>query len=174
MTPFSETQRFNIKWAWLAVIAINGLFIYAIVQQVILGKPFGTKPAPDYVLLLIELFFLLLLFFVISIRLKTTYTEEGISYRFFPLQFKTTFINWHELSDAYIREYNSLLEYGGWGIRYGSPKNGNAVNTSQSCNKGLQLQFTNGKRLLIGTKNPNTLQLIIDEMLSKGKINRAV
>lgn len=174
MIHFSETQRFRIKWAWLAVIAINGLFIYAIIQQVILGKPFGNKPAPDYALVLIEVFLLLLLFFVMSIRLKTTYTQEGVSYRFFPLQFKATFINWHELSDAYIREYNSLLEYGGWGIRHGSPKNGRAINTSESCNKGLQLQFKNGSRLLIGTKNPEAIKQIIDTVLNSGKINRGI
>lgn len=174
MTPFSETQRFKIKWAWLAVIAINGLFIYAIVQQVILGKPFGTKPAPDYVVILIEVFLLVLLAFIISISLKTTYTEAGISYRFFPFQFKATFINWHELSDAYVRPYNSLLEYGGWGIRNGAPKNGRAVNTSESCNEGLQLQFKNGSRLLIGTKKPDVLRHIVDEVISTGKINRGI
>lgn len=45
MNSFSEIQRFRLKWAWAGVIAVNGLFIYAIVQQVILGKPFGNKPA---------------------------------------------------------------------------------------------------------------------------------
>lgn len=174
MINFTETQRFKIKWAWLAVIAINGLFIYAIVQQVILGKPFGTKPAPDYVLILIEVFLLVLLAFIISIRLKTTYTEAGISYRFFPLQFKSTFIGWHELSDAYVRQYNSFLEYGGWGIRNGSPKNGRAVNTSESCGEGLQLQFKNGSRLLIGTKKPDVLRQIAGEVTSTGKINRGI
>ncbi len=174
MINFTETQCFKIKWAWAAIIAINGLFIYAIVQQVFLGKPFGSKPAPDYALITVEIFLAMLLLFIISIRLKTTYTEETITYRFYPLQFKTTTIYWHELSDAYIREYNSLLEYGGWGIRYGSTKNGNAINTSESCNKGLQLQFKNGKRLLLGTKNPEALQQVINEVMQKGKINRSI
>ncbi len=174
MIAFSETQRFKIKWAWLAVIALNGLFLFAIVQQVILGKPFGTKPAPDFVLVLIELFLVALLLFIISIRLKTNYTDEGISYRFFPLQNGTTTIYWHELSDAYIREYRSLYEYGGWGIRYGTPKTGRAINTSESCNQGLQLQFRDGKKLLIGTKNPDALQKIIDAVMAAGKINRGI
>jgi hypothetical protein len=174
MIPFSETQRFKIKWAWLAVIAINGLFIYAIVQQVILGKPFGTKPAPDYALILIEVFLLMLLVLIISIRLKTIYTDAGISYRFSPFQLKTTFIHWHELSDAYVRQYNSFLEYGGWGIRNGSPKNGRTVNTSESCSEGLQLQFKNGSRLLIGTKKPDVLRQIVDDVIATGKINRGI
>jgi len=174
MIQFNEVQRFRIKWAWAAVIAINGLFIYAIVQQVILGKPFGTKPGPGFVLVLIEVFFLLLLLLVLSIRLKTSFNEEGIAYRFSPFQFKTTFIHWHELSDAYLREYNSLYEYGGWGIRFGSAKSGKAINTSESCNEGLQLQFKNGQLLLIGTKDPESIRKILDEITAAGKINRGV
>ena len=174
MTVFSEVQRFRIKWAWAGLIAINGLFIYAMVQQIFLGKPFGTKPAPDIVLILVEVFLLLLLFFILSIRLKTSYNEEGIEYRFYPFQLKPTFIYWHELNDAYIRGYNSLYEYGGWGIRFGMSKHGKAINTSESCNKGLQLQFKNGKRLLIGTKDPEGIQKILDEITAAGKINRGI
>lgn len=174
MISFNEIQRFRIKWAWAGVIAINGLFIYAIIQQVLLGKPFGTKPAPDFVLILVEVFLLLLLFFILSIRLKTSYSEEGIEYRFSPFHLKARFIYWHELRDAYIREYNSLYEYGGWGIRLGSAKAGRAINTSESCNKGLQLQFKNGKLLLIGTKDPDAIQKILDEVSVAGKINRGV
>ena len=172
MNSFSEIQRFRVRWAWVGVIAMNCLFMYAIIQQIVLGKPFGTKPAPDVVLIAVEIFLLLLLFFVMSIRLKTSYSSEGIQYRFYPFQFATTTIGWDELSDAYIREYNSLFEYGGWGIRYGSNKTGRAINTSESCNKGLQLRFSNGKLLLIGTKNPVALQKILDEVIIAGKINR--
>ena len=142
MNTFSEVQRFKIKWAWMGMIALNGLFIYAIIKQVVFGESFGTKPAPNWVLILCEMVCLLLLLFI--------------------------------LSDAYIREYNSLYEYGGWGIRYGSPKTGNAVNTSDSCNMGLQLQFKNGKLLLIGTKNPDAIKIILDEVIASGKINRHI
>ena len=164
MNTFSEVQRFKIKWAWLVVIAFNGLFIYAIIQQMILGKPFGTKPAPDWVLVVSELFCMLLLFFVISIRLKTTIGVNGIRYRFYPFQFTTTFIAWHELNDAYIRPYSSFYEYGGYGLRKGTPKNGNAVNTSESCGEGLQLQFKDGRLLLIGTKNPGAIREVLNEV----------
>jgi len=171
---FKEEQRFKVWWAWLGVIALNGLFVFAIVKQVIVGKPFGTKPAPDYILVLVEVFLLLVLFFLMSIKLKTRINDKGIFYRFYPFQFKEREIEWHELRDAYIREYNSFHEYGGWGIRYGSPKVGQAVNTSASSSKGLQLQFNNGKLLLIGTARPDEIQLIIDEVIKAGKINRRI
>jgi hypothetical protein len=171
---FKETQRFKIWWAWLAVAALNILFIYAIMQQLVLGKPFGSKPAPGYILVIVELFLLLLLFFLMSIKLKTRITDAGIYYRFYPFQFKETTIEWHELRDAYMRQYNSFLEFGGWGIRYGRPNVGRAINTSASCSEGLQLQFADGKLLLIGTRRPQEIQEIIDEVMQAGKINRGV
>jgi hypothetical protein len=174
MTEFKEVQRFKIWWAWLALAALNILFIYAIVQQVILGKAFGTKPAPDLVLIMIELFFLAFLVFLVSVKLRTRITGTGIYYRFYPFQFKERSIEWHELKDAYLREYNSFHEYGGWGIRTGTAKTGKAINTSGSSNRGLQLRFTNGKLLLIGTKRPDEIQKIVDQVIATGKINRGV
>ncbi len=171
---FVEQQRFKVWWAWLGVISLNLLFIYAIIQQVMIGKPFGTKPTTNHVLLLIEAGLLLLFLFLLSIKLKTRITDEGIFYRFYPFQIKEQTIEWHELRDAYIRQYNSFHEYGGWGIRYGSPKVGQAVNTSASSRKGLQLQFINGRLLLLGTTRPDDLQLIIDSVMASGKINRGI
>jgi hypothetical protein len=171
---FAETQRFSRWWAWAAVIVFNILFLYAFVQQVIMGKPFGSKPATNMQLILAEFIPLFFLILLISIRLKTSFNNEGISYRYYPFQFTTTFIAWHELSDAYMREYNSLYEYGGWGIRVGTAKTGNALNTSQSCKTGLQLKFKNGRLLLIGTRRPEELKVIIDEVIAAGKINRGI
>jgi hypothetical protein len=171
---FKEVQRFKTWWAWFGVAALNLLFIYAIVQQIFLGTPFGPKPAPDFVLILVELFLLLLFVFLISIKLKTRITDTGIYYRFIPFHFKETFIEWHELKDAYIRSYDSFNEYGGWGIRTGSTKTGKALNTSASSNKGLQLQFNDGRLLLVGTRRPDEIQLILDAVIASGKINRGV
>jgi hypothetical protein len=171
---FTEVQRFKTWWAWVAVAALNVLFIYAIVQQLILGKPFGSKPAPDIVLVIVEIFMMLLLFFLMSIKLKTRITDAGIYYRFSPFHFKEREIEWHELKDAYMREYNSFLEYGGWGIRTGAPKTGKAINTSASGREGLQLQFNDGKLLLIGTRRPDEIQEIINKVMKTGKIHRGV
>ena len=43
-----------------------------------------------------------------------------------------------------MRPYNSLLEYGGWGIRVGSPKTGNAINTSIGQPGGFSSRFREG------------------------------
>ncbi len=171
---FKEVQGFKTWWAWTAVVAFNLIFLYAIVQQLFLDIPFGPEPAPDLVLVMIELVVLLLLIFLFSIKLKTSITDTGIYYRFFPFQFKETFIEWHELKDAYIRPYKALYEYGGWGIRAGTAKTGKAITTSASSNQGLQLKFNDGKLFLIGTRRPDEIQLILDAVIASGKINRGV
>ena len=167
---FEEIQGFRIWWAWTAVIALNILFGVAIVQQVILNIPFGPEPASDLILCLASFFLLSLLYFLFCIKLKTRIDDNGIEYRFFPFQRNATVIDWGELSDAYMREYNSFYEYGGWGIRVGSPKTGRAVNTSASSKEGLQLEFKNGELLLIGTRDPEELGRVVDYHKSTGKI----
>lgn len=171
---FNEVQRFKTWWAWAGVLVLNILFIYAIVQQVILDKPIGNKPAPDIVLILVALVPLLLLIFLLTIKLKTRVNDTGIHYRFYPFHFTERKIEWHELRDAYMRQYNSFYEFGGWGIRYGTAKAGRAVNTSASSDIGLQLQFNNGTLLLIGTARPEELRQVIDRVMKAGKINRGI
>ena len=94
---FKEVQRFKTLWAWLGVGALNCLFLYAVIQQIIIGKAFGPKPAPDFVLIILEAFMLALLLFLISIKLKTRITEEGVYYRVYSFQFKETEFKWHSL-----------------------------------------------------------------------------
>lgn len=169
-TEFSEVQGFRVWWAWAAIIALNILFLYAIIQQVIIGIPFGSKPASNLGLILLEFASLTFLYFLFSIRLKTTINDEGIRYRFYPFQTSSTTIGWNELTDAYMRQYNSFYEYGGYGIRVGSEKNSRAINTSASCTEGLQLEFKDGKLLLIGTTRPEEIKEIIERQISSGKL----
>ena len=170
ITEFKETQRFKRLWPWLALFVVNGILVYAIIQQVIIGKPFGNEPMSDTSLLLIELIPLGLLIFIFLIKLDTNISDEGIRYRYSPFQSASTLIEWEDLSDAYLRKYSSFYEYGGWGERVGHDKKNRAINTSASCNVGLQLEFKNGERLLIGTRKPQAIKEILDKLSAAGKI----
>jgi hypothetical protein len=167
---FYEVQGFRRWFAWAAVGAVNIIFLYAIIRQVIFGIPFGPEPATNLILFLMEFVALSLLYFLFSIRLKTSIDDAGIHYRFYPFQNKITTIEWNELSDVYMREYNSYYEFGGWGIRVGSHKTTRAINTSESCNVGLQLEFKDGNFLMIGTKRPEEIKQIIEYQISLGKV----
>lgn len=152
---FEEHQRFNQWWFLLLMAGINGMLLFGIVQQVILGRPFGDHPTGDGALVGITIGVWLLTFLLFSIRLDTRIDANGIAYRFFPFQRNYTTIDWSRIRHAYVRQYSPILEYGGWGWRY-SFGNGRAVN--MSGNKGLQIVYDENKKLLIGTNRAEALR----------------
>lgn len=152
---FAEKQKFTQAWVWVLVVAINLLFLYGIYRQLILGEQFGNNPMTDTGLLLSTGVVVLISLMLFNFRLHTIISREGISVRLFPFHIRYRHYPWESISKAYIRKYSPLKEYGGWGIRMGLGGKGIAFNASG--NMGLQLEFTNGKKLLLGTNKPEEL-----------------
>jgi hypothetical protein len=152
---FTESQRFKQWWLWMILLGINGLFLFGVYQQVIGGQQFGDKPMSDTELLIITGLTLLLTFLFIKFRLDTIIKRDGIYVRFFPFHMTFKHYNWNNLTKSFVRQYSAISEYGGWGLRFGLFGKGKAYNVSG--NKGLQLEFNNNKKLLIGTNKPDEL-----------------
>ena len=167
---FKEIQRFRSPWGWLIVIGLNLLFAWAFVQQIIFDKPWGSNPASNFVLVLISLIPIGILILFLTVRFETGINENGIYYMFFPFHFKRHLIDWKNVDKAFIREYNPISEYGGWGIRFWFGY-GNAYNISG--NKGIQLEFKNGKRLLFGTQKPKDIEEVLQQLTYKKIINQS-
>jgi hypothetical protein len=105
---FRETQSFRQQGAYVVygvLLAILVFFIYADVQQIIFRKPFGDKPATNFVLLFITFFVLamLLLFFVA--KLETKITGEGVQFRWVPFQSAFSNYKWEHIIKAEFIEY---------------------------------------------------------------------
>lgn len=154
--PFRETQRLP-KWLyWLIATPIAAVATWLFVQQILLGKPVGDKPAPDWFIILYAASAAVILPLMIwSFKLVTTIDQSAITYRLSPLHFRTKRIPWSEVQESFIRKYKPMREYGGWGLRYGF-RNGWAFN--MKGNMGMQLVLRNGKRILIGTQRPEELR----------------
>jgi hypothetical protein len=90
-------------------------------------------------------------------RLITQVRTDGIYVRFPPLQGSFSRFGWVDIGQAYIRTYSPLAEYGGWGIRIGLK--GRAYNVAG--NQGLQLVLHNGRKVLIGTAEPERLAAVL-------------
>lgn len=151
---FTEVQRFRQWWVWLLVLLVAGVSWYGFIQQIVLNKPFGNNPAPDPVMIMIWVIFGLFfpaLFY--SLKLVTEVRYDSLYVRFFPLQFHSHKISYGEIKNYEIRTYSALKEYGGYGIRYGTK--GKAYNVYG--NRGIQFEFLDGKRLLIGSQRPEEL-----------------
>ena len=159
---YKEKQRFNQWWIWLIIIVVNSVFIYGVFQQIFNGKPFGDKPMSNVSLLIINITFFILSLLFITFNLETIIKADGIYIRFFPIHRKLKFLPWTSLSKVYLRTYSPLKEFGGSGFRYSLTGKGKAYNVSG--NNGLQLEFENGKKLLIGTKNPEELLNVLKSL----------
>lgn len=164
-TLFTETQRFHQWWLWMILAAINGLMLYGFIRQVVFGQPFGNKPAGNAELGLIIAVTLFITLLIASVRLQTRLAADGIYFRFFPFQIKFRHYPWPEVRRAYLRKYAPLKEYGGWGIRLSMFKNGIAYTVAG--NHGIQIELTNGKKRLLGTRKPEEAAWVLAK-LTKG------
>lgn len=160
---FSEKQRFKKWWIWMILIGVNTLMLSLVFTQVVNGRIIGDNPASNGQLVAAAAISLLITFFILSFRLDTQIKTDGIYVKLFPFQTSFRFFPWNSLQKCYVRKYSPIGEYGGWGWRLGLFGKGTCYNISG--NEGLQLEFTNGKKLLIGTQKPEELSGVIEKSL---------
>ena len=168
---YREVQQFRQVWIWAIVVTIAGFVWYASVRQLLLHYPFGSRPMPDILLVIFWFIFgigLPVLFF--SVKLVTEVRNDGIYICYFPFHRSFHKISFKEIRRYEVRTYRPIMEYGGWGIRYGTK--GKAYNVSG--NRGLQLELSNGKQLLIGSQRvEELLQAIQEKNESEGRGRRS-
>lgn len=166
MIPFNETQKFRQWWIWLSVLLPIGIVLYILFTELVLQKPIGQYPMDEELLIALFIMMLVGITFLFLLRLETSIDREGISYRFSPFHFKARQIPWSEITQAWVREYRPVKEYGGWGVRI-SLRNGKAFNVRG--NKGLQLVLKNGKKILIGTQEPQEIEKALLQLKVPGQ-----
>lgn len=151
---YRENQKFNQWWLWLIMLLTVGLSFgagyaeYAATGELmplLVGGGVGALTAIMFAML----------------TLRTVIRKEGIEVALRPFAKRRIFRS--EIEEAYVREYNPMLEYGGWGYRIGS--NGKAYNVSGKY--GLQLVLKSGEKILIGTQQPEALEELIDGYLNE-------
>jgi len=161
---YREEQKFGLWLRWLVYLSMGFSVVISVFaltklpaadspqvrRQIVLGMTVGIG-----VPIAITALFLLL-------KLQTEVRTDGIYVRFFPFHINFKQFARENLSDCYARQYKPIREYGGWGIRY-SIRNGKAYNVSGD--KGVQLVFNTGKKLLIGSQNPEQLEAAIRSIM---------
>lgn len=110
----------------------------------------------DSILLLTLGLILFMSILIYNIRLDTKIRKDGVHVRFFPFHLRYRFYSWDSIRHWQVRKYNAIIEYGGWGFRLGLLGKGKAL--SISGDHGLQLEFNDDKKLLIGTKKPKEME----------------
>ncbi|HOZ49519.1 MAG TPA: DUF6141 family protein [Candidatus Hydrogenedentes bacterium] len=165
---FREEQRF----AWAAFLSIplalfvTGLFGYGVVQQLILGMPWGQRPMPDWGLVVTAIgmttFSWTMAYILVCVGMTTEVRRDGLYIKFFPLHWSFRRLSLDGVERCEARTYRPIREYGGWGIR-GNLK-GRAYNVSGS--RGVRIDYWNGRHLLLGSQRSEELAEAIRSLLS--------
>ena len=161
---FQEKQYFRQVWMWLIMGIPFFIVVSLFVMKFILQRPLGEEGASDIGLVIMALVLtVLILLFMFTVYLKTEVRPDGLYVRFFPLHFSDKHIPSENIENYYVRTYKPIREYGGWGIRYG--RKGKAYNVSG--NRGLQLEFSDGKKLLIGSQCSEELAAALEKVMGR-------
>lgn len=156
---FIETQKFRQWWLYaILAFALCEVFVIALWAEKSTGDAdarLGMAIGGGAILLVAAL-----LFFT---RMNTRIDSTGIRLVYKPFVWGEKQWTWGEIQKAYVRKYSPLWEYGGWGVRH-TISNGKAYNVRGEF--GLQLELTNGKKVLLGTQQPDELKRVLQEIKS--------
>jgi len=164
---FSEIQKFSQPWLWVLMAAMAAMYVGM--------HAFIILKTPNLVFQGGFMFSMLLgavitggvIALLLTCRLTVVITSRGLAYEFFPFHWKPHFIDWSQVRSGYVRKYRPVAEYGGWGIRYGWGGRGKAYNVSG--NTGLQLELTDGSKVLFGTQRPGDVERVLQEIGVPGR-----
>lgn len=162
---FREVQKMDQLWVKLIVGVTVVISWYGAYQQLLLRKPFGNNPAPDWMMLVLLLVFgIIFPFFFYSIKMITEVRKEALYIRFYPFHFSFISFPIKTIQKYEVLTYNPIRDYGGWGIRYGLK--GTAYNAKG--NKGVRFEFVERgkvKKLMVGSQTPEKLSAAIDRAI---------
>jgi Family of unknown function (DUF6141) len=161
---YREVQKFRQWWIMMILLLSLGIWLWGIVQQLVYKIPFGNHPITDLGLILIGIIVLIPVLVFLWIKMITEIRTDGLYYKMYPLMgFKK--IAASEIKDWEVKEYSPLKEFGGWGIRFSAKKGGGkAINVKGK--HGLQLELNSGKKILIGSQDPEKIKAAMQKLLS--------
>lgn len=68
-------------------------------------------------------------------------------------------ISWSEIERYESKQYSPLRQFGGWGIRWTPGK----IAYNVSGDRGIWIERTNGRTVLVGSQHPEEFAKAIDE-----------
>lgn len=139
------------------------MFMLAIIVIIVGTAYYATQNAEEDTAVIASLISLAitipLVFALAYVRLETRIDKDGLSAQFWPFKFTKKTFTWKEIEKCYVRKFNPVKEYGGWGIR-GLGRNKKAYHIFGT--NGIQIKTKRGRDFLIGTQRPKAAEDIIN------------
>jgi hypothetical protein len=157
---FEEKQKLKLWWLYI-LLGIETIIIGSILLLdkggITMTELKASYFAPIWALVLP----FLVVHFVTQNSLTLKIDQYGVTYRYWPFT-KQRVISWTQIDKMYLRKYDALGEYGGWGVKhrlwFKFNDKGYIFNDS---NIGLQLELSNQKKVLFSTKKADELNLFL-------------
>jgi hypothetical protein len=161
---FREEQKMLSSWRIvLPVLVAVGVGWWGFIQQIVIGKPWGNNPGPNWMLwLILVLFGIAFPLFFMRLRLIVEVGKDHLAIRYTPMTHRK--IPFDEIESAEPRTYRPIAEYGGWGIKGWSKRK---MAYSVSGNQGVQLHLRNGHTVLIGSREPRKLARALETAMHR-------
>lgn len=142
-TAFREVQRFRQRWLWTLLGGVA--FLMLVSGPLSWGGLVGIGAVAAFLYIL---------------RLQTEVRTDGIYLKLWPIHRSFRRIPWSEIERCESRRYRPLREFGGWGIRWAPGK----LAYNVSGDRGVWIERTNGRTILIGSQRPEDFVAAIDEV----------
>ncbi len=157
---FTEIQRYRQTWIWVLLGAMLGTLLFLGALQLIQYQVSDTSWLSVPALLFMGFIWGVLVLLAYKAHLFVQVNEQGIQFQLFPFQWSSRNIKWADIDEMYIRNYDGIAEYGGWGMRYGPQGKAYTI----SGNSGVQLHLVDDQKILVGTQRPTELEELIVQL----------
>lgn len=149
---FQESQRFTQWWLWLLLFGVLTLVLWPLMSQEAIDP---TELRGIGIGLVTVLLAMVLLY---SMKLETKIGYGKLKYRYLPFIWRWRVYDWRDIQSIELKTFNSLKEYGGWGIR----TNFEHWLYNVRGNHGLLIR-TKEKTFKLGTQKPQEAARILEE-----------
>ncbi|WP_113634785.1 hypothetical protein [Nubsella zeaxanthinifaciens] len=166
---FEEKQKLNLWWLYI-LFGIQAIIILSISFLGDTGMSLVELQQIYYLPIIVVIFIFLLAYFINQNYLLLYINNDGITYKYWPFS-RTKKITWNEIEKAYLRHYDALGEYGGWGFRYRLWfKWNDKAFLFDGDSVGLQIVLNNGKKLLFSTAKKEQLRQSLETLKQKHQL----
>ena len=170
MKVFLEVQKFTQVWLHILMWFSFSIPMFFVSYEWFTDRDNNNDSLVGLIVVLVA--FGLTYGFILSLKLKTRIYEKGVSFRFIPFHFNYKFISWDKIDKAYVRKYDAISDYGGWGLKGGKLWDKNkGIAYNVKGNIGLQLELKNGKKILIGTQKEAELTRVLSNYIKPSATN---
>jgi hypothetical protein len=162
-----QTSSVLIPLVILLVLLVGVVGYFSLIHGHITPKP--PNDAPDwgkYIGLIVASIAivgstLLILLATMTIEIR----QDALYVQYYPFHLSPRKIFYETIAGYQVITYRPIRDYGGWGLKCG-PK-GRAYNVRG--NRGVELKFTDGKTLMLGSQRPEELASALDNVMGGQK-----